>query len=64
MPELNVEEITDAIGAHSLAWVFVGDHVVVMGSEFDVVLSGEPYIARMLLLNLKSGARGGINAAR
>ena len=56
MGEFCLEDITDVVDALSLAWVIVGDHLIVVRSSFDVVISGEPYIAFMLILNLKSKA--------
>ena len=55
MAELELEEIKNILVARSLTYVMIGDHLIVMRSEFDVIIVGEPYIAFMLILNLKSG---------
>ena len=55
MTELNLDNIKEILEAHSLKHVMVGDYLVIVRSDFDVIISGEPYIAFMLMLNLKSG---------
>ena len=35
--------------------VTLGDYVVILRSDFDLTLAGEPYIAVMLLLDRRSG---------
>ena len=49
---LQVKHITSTL---SLTTAKVGEFLVIMRSEFDVSLSGEPYIGLMMLLDLKSG---------
>ena len=39
----------------SLASLTMGDYVVVMNSDFDLTVRGEPYLALMFLLNAKNG---------
>ena len=39
----------------SLVSLTLGDYVVVVNSEFDVTVRGEPYLALMYLLNVRSG---------
>ena len=39
----------------SLASLTLGEHVVVVNSEFDVTVHGEPYLALMFLLNVRTG---------
>ena len=43
------------ISALKLTSVRIGDFLVVLKSDFDLNMSGEPYIALMLLLDLRSG---------
>ena len=43
------------ISALSLTSVRMGNFLVVLKSDFDLNMSGEPYIALMLLLDLRSG---------
>ena len=47
-------EIDGVLEKLSLIRVHMGDYVVVMRSNFDVTVTGEPYIATMLLMNLWS----------
>lgn len=55
MQELGCGEIRKSLESLSLASVRLGDYLVVMKSDFDVFIDGEPYIALMLLWNQKSG---------
>ena len=52
---LDPEVVRDVVAAQSLASLKIGDYLVVMRSDFDVVLLGEPYLASMLLFNLRTG---------
>ena len=52
--DLNV--IRSVVASQSLASVTLGDYLVVMRSDFDVILFGEPYRASMLFFNLKTGS--------
>ena len=52
---INLLEVKHIISALDLTSVKVGNCLVIMRSEFDLSLSGEPYIALMLLVDLKSG---------
>ena len=40
----------------SLNYVNIGSYLVAMRSEFDAMIAGEPYVAAMLLIDLKSGS--------
>ena len=51
----DLEVVRDVVAAQSLASLKIGDYLVVMRSDFDVVLLGEPYLASMLLFNLRTG---------
>ena len=53
--EPNLLRVKRVISTLSLTSVKVGDFLIIMKSESDLFLSGEPYIALMLLLDLKSG---------
>ena len=53
--DLNLEEVRGSLASLSLASVVIGDYLVVMKSEFEVFIDGEPYLALMLLFNKKSG---------
>ena len=52
--QINLLEVKRVISSLSLTSVNVGHCLVVMRSEFDLSVSGEPYIALMLVLDLKS----------
>ena len=54
-PGFDRENVDSVLAALSLTSVNFGDYAVVMRSEFDLSVAGEPYIALMLLLNVKSG---------
>ena len=53
--DFNHSDVEAAIGSLLLTWVNVGDYLVIMNSESDVDICGEPYLAMQLWLNLKSG---------
>ena len=53
--QINMLQVKHVISTLSLTSVKVGNFLVVMKSEFDLSLLEEPYIALMLLLDLKSG---------
>ena len=55
--EKNVDllQVKHIISTLSLTTAKVGEFLVIMRSEFDVSLSGEPYIGLMMLLDMKSG---------
>ena len=48
-------QIALATATTSLVSLTVGEYVVVVNSEFDVTVRGEPYLALMYLLNVRSG---------
>ena len=43
------------LASKSLSSFNFGDFLIVTNSDFDVTISGEPYLALMLLYDLKSG---------
>ena len=53
--EMGIEDIVDVLSSVSLVSVTVGDFLVIMRSEFDLTLSGEPYTGLEVLLNMKTG---------
>ena len=53
--ELNLEEVRGSLAELSLTSVVLGDYLMVMKSDFDVFIDGEPYLALALLLNTKAG---------
>ena len=52
---LDIDEMRTALATMSLTSITVGEYLVVMSADFDVVLHGEPYLALTLLLNTRSG---------
>ena len=52
---VNLLQVKRIISTLSLTTVKVGYCLLIMRSEFDIALAGEPYIALMLLLDLRSG---------
>ena len=54
--ELSLEDATEVLSNLSLASVTIGDYLVIMRSQFDLTISGEPYIGLVMLLSLKDGA--------
>ena len=54
-PQFGLEEAQEACHAMRLTPVKLGDHLVVLNSDYDVMLSGEPYFALMLVFHLESG---------
>ena len=53
--QINLLQVKCVLSSLALTSVKVGNFIVVMRSEFDLSLLGEPHIALMLLLDLKSG---------
>ena len=51
-----MNEMKRTIQGLSLDSMIVGDYLVVLRSNIDVTINGDPYIALMLLLHLKSKA--------
>ena len=49
------EVILSALDNLSLIWVTIGDYIVVMNDKIDATIGGEPYLARQLWFNVKSG---------
>ena len=54
-PIFGQTEARSACANLSLTLVDFGRYVVVMRSAFDVMISGEPYLALMLLMDMESG---------
>ena len=53
--EMGLEDILSTLSSMSLASVTIGEFLVVMKSDFDLIISGEPYTGLVLLLNLTTG---------
>ena len=47
--------IREMVADINLAIVRFGDHLLMMNAKFDMTIAGEPYHARTLLFNLKTG---------
>ena len=54
-PSFGLEQARSVLASLSLMSVTFGDYLVVMRSDFDVTIEGEPYLALMLLYNTKDG---------
>ena len=54
-PKVDLLEAQGALAAMALTSVAVGEYLVVLRSQFDVFITGEPYPALMVLYNLTSG---------
>ena len=54
-PSFGQPEAKNACASLSLTTVDYGRYLVVMRSAFDVMISGEPYLALMLLLDMDTG---------
>ena len=54
-PSFGQPEAKSACANLSLTTVDYGRYLVVMRSAFDVMISGEPYLALMLLLDMDTG---------
>ena len=55
LPKFDIKEAESICAGMFLNTLMVGGYMVVTNSEFDVVVSDEPYVALMLLVSLKSG---------
>ena len=53
--EFGLDEAMDILSSLSLTSVTIGTYLVVMRSDFDLTISGQPYIGLTLLLDLKTG---------
>ena len=53
--QFDLEEAKGILASLSLTSVAFEDYLIVMRSEFDVNILGQPYLALMLLFNVKSG---------
>ena len=54
-PKVDLLEAQSALAAVALTSVAVGEYLVVLRSQFDVFVAGEPYPALMVLYNTTSG---------
>ena len=54
-PLLDLSEAKSALRALRLETIPIDDYLVVVRSEFDSSIGGEPHIALMLLYNIKMG---------
>ena len=54
-PQFSQAEAGESCLTMGLNTVKVGSHLIILNSDYDVVLSGEPFVALMLLLHLDSG---------
>ena len=54
-PTFDLEQAKSVLPSLSLMSITFGDYLVVMRSDFDVTIEGEPYLALMLLYNTKDG---------
>ena len=54
-PKCDLSEARMALVELSLTSVTYGDFLVVLSSNFDAVIVGEPHLALMLLFNFRSG---------
>ena len=53
--EMGIEDIDEVLSSACLVSIKVGDFLVIMRSEFDLTISGEPYTGLMMLLNPRTG---------
>ena len=53
--QVNLKDVKCAIDSLSLAAIRIGNYIVLLKSDFDLNICGEPYISLMLLLNMRSG---------
>ena len=54
-PKCDLTEAKMALVELSLTSVMYGDYLVVLNSDFDLVVAGEPQLALMLLFNVRTG---------
>ena len=55
MCQFDLEEAKGILASLSLTYVTFEDYLIVLRSEFDVSILGQPYLALMLLFNVNSG---------
>ena len=53
--KIGLDEVLNTLSSLSLASVTIGDFLVIMKSDFDLTISGEPYTGLLMLLNLTTG---------
>ena len=54
-PEFDLGDARTAITGISLNYVMLGDFLVIVNSKPDVIISEEPYLSQMILVEVKSG---------
>ena len=54
-PQFGVDEALGVLSSLSLTSVTVQDYLVVLSSDFDIIISDEPYMVRTLFYNVKAG---------
>ena len=52
---MNVEKATKLVAELGLLSLQLGDYIVIVKPDFDLLLGGEPYVALMLLFNPRNG---------
>ena len=52
---MSVEKASKIIAELGLSSLRLGDYMVIVKPDFDLMLAGEPYVALMLLFNLRNG---------
>ena len=52
---IDLEELSSSLHALNLTSIIYGEYIVVTESNINIILSGEPYVAFMLLFNVKKG---------
>ena len=53
--DFGISEIMLVLRELSLSSLLLGDYLVILRSDFDLFISGEPYLASMCLFNIKTG---------
>ena len=53
--QYSLEEAKTVLAGHSLSSMQFGDYLVILKSEFDMIIAAEPYHALSFLLDMKSG---------
>ena len=55
VPYFDLEELKSSLHALGLTYNVLGEYMIVMESEVDIILSDEPYVAFTLLFSVKTG---------
>ena len=53
--QFDFDEVKRALKALGLQSIIINDYLVTFKSEFDATIKGEPYVALMLLFNMRLG---------